>query len=70
MHIQKQAPEHLVSLKRCSIILGLKDSWLRKFVRRKSVPIFPVSRHLILVRVSDVLAAIEALRVGGVDDRH
>jgi hypothetical protein len=69
MHTQAQAPEHLVSLKRCSIILGLKDSWLRKFVRRASVPIFPVSRHLILVRVSDVLTAIEALRVGGVDDR-
>lgn len=62
-------PEKFITLEDAATTLGVHLWALRRAVKRGSIPSYTPFNRRRLVRLSEVVAAIEAARQGGADER-
>ena len=62
-----RSPEKLVTIQVAAEALGLHDWKLRRAVKAGGIPSYRLANNRRLVRLSEVVAAVEASREGGDD---
>lgn len=63
MNVPHSGPERFVTLRQASNALGVPYFKIRRFVNAGSIPIYHIGNRRKLVRLSELLAAVENDRV-------
>jgi excisionase family DNA binding protein len=63
-------PEPLLTIAEACVVFNLKPHVLRRAIKARSIPSYRLASRRILLRVSDITAAINASRTGGANEER